>query len=369
MVKRLLLLGGGHAHVDFLAGMAAHRLKSWEVHLIAPTTRQIYSKMLPGWIAGDYPLSACTFSLAKLCERAGVVQHETQEAAVDMAKRLVYCADGSVHWFDALSIDPMRLPFISEPVGQITHALHSHLSEHFISRWSLLVDRMLSKCRRFHLVVLGADTAGVELVLAIHRRAVVEGWSHLYLTLVGSEDLPLAGANLAARRHAAKLLSQRCIQWQGNCKPWELGEGRLTVNQQPTIDFHACIVAANFPSLDWPMHSGLTTDRQGQIVVGSTLQSASHPHVFACGETASYSSCKHDVESCAALSCGALSEKLRAYCEGRQPKNWAPSKQTLQVIGTGGGRAMASFAGWSWSSPWLWRWKDCANRRYLRKLS
>ena len=55
-MKRLLLAGGGHAHVGVLQALAARPLQDTEVTLVTPAARQIYSGMLPGWIAGHYAL-------------------------------------------------------------------------------------------------------------------------------------------------------------------------------------------------------------------------------------------------------------------------------------------------------------------------
>ena len=70
-MKRVVLLGGGHAHVRVLADLAERPLSGWEVHLASPYRRQIYSGMLPGWIAGHYPIEACAIALDRLAGRAG----------------------------------------------------------------------------------------------------------------------------------------------------------------------------------------------------------------------------------------------------------------------------------------------------------
>ena len=69
-MKRLVLLGGGHAHVKVLDDLAERGPPGWEVHLVAPYRRQIYSGMLPGWIAGHYPLEACAVPLDELAALA-----------------------------------------------------------------------------------------------------------------------------------------------------------------------------------------------------------------------------------------------------------------------------------------------------------
>lgn len=75
-MKRLPL-GGGHAHVKVLADLAEQPLAGWDVHLISPYRRHIYSGMLPGLVAGRYPIEACAIRLDALAGRAGVAFHET----------------------------------------------------------------------------------------------------------------------------------------------------------------------------------------------------------------------------------------------------------------------------------------------------
>ena len=47
--RQLLLLGGGHAHVQVLEALAREPLAGAQVTLVTPFARQIYSGMVPGW--------------------------------------------------------------------------------------------------------------------------------------------------------------------------------------------------------------------------------------------------------------------------------------------------------------------------------
>ena len=47
-MKRLVLLGGGHAHLAVLKDLAERPLDGWQVQLVTPFRRQLYSGMLPG---------------------------------------------------------------------------------------------------------------------------------------------------------------------------------------------------------------------------------------------------------------------------------------------------------------------------------
>ncbi|MEY2653837.1 MAG: hypothetical protein RLZZ524_865, partial [Pseudomonadota bacterium] len=223
-MKRLVLLGGGHAHVKVLERLAAAngpghdagpgRAAGWTVELISPYRRQIYSGMLPGWVAGHYPIEACAIDLDGLCRRAGVDFAVTAGIGLDLARREVVGADGIARPWDLLSIDTgpvagQRLP------GSLTQALSIRPIEHFIAAWPGLVERIRAASGPFELRLLGAGAGGVELAFAIRHRAEVEGWSGLRLSLIGSADLPLPGAPLRARQQIRHLLARRGIGWHG----------------------------------------------------------------------------------------------------------------------------------------------------------
>ena len=71
-MKRLILAGGGHAHLHVLKALSARRWPGVEVWLVTPTLRQIYSGMVPGWMSGHYALEQCAAPLEPLARAAGV---------------------------------------------------------------------------------------------------------------------------------------------------------------------------------------------------------------------------------------------------------------------------------------------------------
>ena len=60
-MKRLVLVGPGHAHLHVLEALARAPLPEVETVLVSLGPRQLYSGMLPGWIAGDYALEQLSF--------------------------------------------------------------------------------------------------------------------------------------------------------------------------------------------------------------------------------------------------------------------------------------------------------------------
>ena len=69
-MRRLVLLGGGHAHVHVLKAIGDALDPTVSVTLVTPVERQVYSGMLPGFLAGHYALEDCGIDLIPLAARA-----------------------------------------------------------------------------------------------------------------------------------------------------------------------------------------------------------------------------------------------------------------------------------------------------------
>ena len=367
-MKRLVLLGGGHAHVKVLADLAERPLAGWDVHLVSPYRRQIYSGMLPGWVAGHYPIGSCAIALDTLAAKAGVAFHETAGLSLDTTANEIACADGTRLPFDLLSIDTGPLPAIDQLPGSAEHGLPVRPIEHFVLAWPGLVDRMLGRCRRFDLVILGSGAGGVELALAAQYRAMTDGWSHVHVTLVGSDELPLEGSAGGARRRVARILAQRGLTWLGERRAVRLEASEIEFERGPSLGFDACLVVTGAAAPAWPRAAGLATDERGFIRVGRTLQSVSHPHVFAAGDVAAYVDARPKSGVYAVKAGPVLSENLRAVCEGRAPRGWTPQRRALYLISTGGRYAIALWGPWSAGGAWVWAWKDRIDRAFVRRF-
>ena len=104
-MKRLVLVGGGHAHVHVLKAIGDALDSTVSVTLVTPVERQVYSGMLPGFVAGHYALDECGIDLGALAERARALVVRSSASLVNPAMREVICANGEVVPYDVLSID------------------------------------------------------------------------------------------------------------------------------------------------------------------------------------------------------------------------------------------------------------------------
>ena len=88
-IKKLLLLGAGHAHVHVLSRLAQNRPADLDVTVITPYPYQTYSGMTPGFVAGRYSEQDCQIPLEPLIKAAGAKWVRARCTGIDAAERRV----------------------------------------------------------------------------------------------------------------------------------------------------------------------------------------------------------------------------------------------------------------------------------------
>lgn len=361
-MKRLVLLGGGHAHVHVLDALANTPLDDVEVTLITPYRRQIYSGMLPGWIAGHYQLDQCAIDLTRLSDRAGCRFVQTRAVGLDLNGCSVLCEDGTLASFDWLSIDVGPVTAHQSIDGASSHALQVRPIEAFIGGINHLLP-LLHDNPTSPIAIVGAGAAGVELAFALRHR-----FSATPIALIGSDALPLDGLPPLLRRRTLKLLRKKQIEWIGERRAQRITGNGVELNDGTTVSAGHVLQVTGAAAQSWPAAAGLATDERGFIQVNACLQSPSHPHVFAAGDIAAYHDPRPKSGVFAVRAGPPLAENLRAATAGKPLVPWTPQRRALYLISTGDHHAMAAWGPFGWWGNWVWRWKDRIDRHFMARF-
>jgi pyridine nucleotide-disulfide oxidoreductase family protein len=366
-VKRLLLVGGGHAHVHVLRALAGARLPGTEVTLVTPYARQMYSGMVPGLVAGHYAEPQVVIPLLPLARDAGVRWVEASAVALDAAARTVTLKDGQVIGYDVASIDTGATLARDAIPGAREHALFVRPIEHFVRLLEPL-DGLVAR-RAIDLVVIGAGAAGFELALAFAHRLRRQGDGRSRVAIVTGGPPPLAGypasviarGAAALRRHGVAVLPAACVAV-------EAGVVRLAGGARVACDAPVVAIGTGPPA--WLSGSALRLDDQGFVATGATLQSLSHPEVFAAGDCASRPDAPHPKSGVHAVRAGPpLAENLRRFIGGGTLQPHRPQQRTLNLLSCGEQSAIAAWGPWSAQGRWVWWWKDRIDRAFVARYS
>jgi selenide,water dikinase len=131
----------------------------------------------------------------------------------------------------------------------------------------------------------------------------------------------------------------------------------------------APVVALGTSPPPWLATSGLALDEAGFIATGPTLQSLSHPEVFAAGDVAARPDAPHPRSGVYAVRAGVpLAFNLRRFTAGGALQAYRPQRHSLNLLACGDGRAIGSWAGWTFEGRWVGAWKDRIDRAFVARF-
>lgn len=105
MKKKLLLLGGGHAHLETLAAVDAIQKRGHEVTVVAPSPHHHYSGMGPGMLGGTYTPEEIRFDTKAMVTRRGGRFVQGRAVAIDAPEKTVRLETGQCLRYDVLSVN------------------------------------------------------------------------------------------------------------------------------------------------------------------------------------------------------------------------------------------------------------------------
>ncbi len=362
----LVLLGGGHAQVAVLRQFAMSPLPGLRLTLVTPEIRTAYSGMLPGFVEGKWSDQDFHIDLARLAQMANARLILDRAIGIDTSTRQLHFAARPSIPFDMLSINIGGQPDIDAIQG----ARGNVIPVKPINQFQQQLDRLFVGPPLRRLAIIGGGAAGGELSLSLSRRWLSKYGQRPRMALFTQSTrlLPkMAGA--AATRLASALRAVDCALHLGQSVT-RVTKNTLTLEDGSIHDFDACFLVSAVAPAALVADSGLAVDERGFIAVTPTLQSCSHPTIFASGDIASLSPESRPKAGVFAVKAGPiLGHNLRQYALGGRLRAWRPQRRYLALIGTADGSAIAvhgNFA--SKSRLWLYL-KNWIDRRWMAKYT
>ena len=404
IVKDLVLAGGGHSHVIVLKRFGMKPMPGVRITLVCRDVETPYSGMLPGLVAGHYAHDDVHIDLGPLARFANARFYHDEVVGLDTVERKVICRNRPPVPWDVLSIDVGSAPRTRDVPGAEGAVVPVKPIGGFVARWNALVKRVLAGEGPVRIGVVGAGAGGVEMVLAMRHglrtrlREAGGNPDRLSFDLFTGANEVLPRNPRRVRAAFARVLAERGVRVHLDARidrvtPGALhaagltggaalgaGDGTASEAGYPCV-LHAAggavheldevlwVTAAG--AQEWLGDSGLATDEGGFVAVHPTLESTSHPGVFAAGDCAAVLAHPREKAGVFAVRQGpALEKNLRRALRGRAPRPFRPQRRYLSLVSTGERRAVATRGGaLVLEGDWVWRWKDWIDRRFMRKFA
>ncbi|MDA1075310.1 MAG: selenide, water dikinase SelD [Proteobacteria bacterium] len=352
-VADIILIGGGHSHVQVLKSFGMNPLPGIRLTLITREANTLYSGMLPGYVAGHYQRSDIHIDLGPLTRFARSRLIVDEVVRLDAESRMLHLANHPPMRYDFLSINIGAQPqptanfgVAVKPIGQ------------FLPYWEAESARLQDGDS---VVLIGGGAGGVELAMAM--REVLP--PAVQVTIVCRSLL--AELPQAAREICIQALAEKQIQMITDDEPQSLDDGVLQTAGGRSVKADQVYWVTGVAASEWPGKAGLQVDDLGFIKVDQHLRSLSHPEIFATGDIAHLTDQERPKSGVFAVRAGPyLADNLRRAALGRRLRTFRPQQHFLKLLSLGDRKAVGSRGRRVVSGAWVWRWKDWIDRRFMR---
>jgi len=273
VMKRLVLLGGGHSQVEVLRQWVMHPQPDTALTVVSRDLLAPYSGMLPGFIAGHYRYEDCHIDVRPLVKAAGARVCQSEIAGLDLDNGKIICPDRPDVPFDVLSINTGSRPDMEGIPGVKEYALAVKPVDIFIQGWERILAEALSSEGTYRLLIVGTGAGGVELALTMRYRLTSEAKAlgqdpaRFHLSVITRSDEILTTHNRSVQRRVLRALEHAAIKVHYRETVVSVEPTHLTVEEGKRHDFDALIWVTQASAPEWVKASGLATDDRGFILV------------------------------------------------------------------------------------------------------
>lgn len=366
MPGKLLLAGGGHAHMMVLAALRRFIGKGHQVTVIQPSPFHYYSGMGPGMLGGTYSPGEIRFATRHVVEKQGGTFLLDRVDRVDPAASTAYLESGAAVPYDVLSFnigshvpgeriaDSRERIFTVKPIERLYEARQ------------LILE--LAAHKPITVGVVGGGPSAVEIAGNVWGLVHGHGLKPVTIQVFARSPL-MAGFPEGVRDRADRSLRQRKIEIIEQCEVSRIEAGGVTIQGSRFVPLDVIFVAVGVRPSPVFRKSGLSTGPDGGLVVNRCLQCVDYPNIFGGGDCIHFRDQPLDkVGVYAVRENPVLLHNLAAALDGGSLKAFDPGGDYLLIFNLGDGTGIFRKKFLLFNGRPAFRIKDFIDRRFMKKF-
>ena len=374
--KELLLIGGGHSQLFVLEAFAHDPEAKVNITLVSPQRHTPYSGALSACLAGFIPQNKLFIDLSALAKKANATFIQAELSSVDTEEQLIHLSNHSSLAYDYLSLNTGSLPQAGLITGAEENTVGVKPIENFLQRWNVIQAQCgESLTTPIKIGFIGAGVAGCELAITITntlKNTLLEQKGDpdlIQVHLFADNPEPCPALPESFRKKVLKAFNDSGVYFHPEEAVTEIQKQILvTNNSQYKFDEIFLTTTAQAPA--WAKESGIETDINGFIVVNESLQSTSHPNIFATGDIATMKNSPRPKSGVFAVRQGKpLAYNLRMVLQNKPLQSYKPQSKALVLMSTGRKNVLATRGNWSAQGRVWWWLKNALDENFLKRFN
>ena len=362
--KHLVLVGGGHAHIETLLYLNEFTRRGHRVTLISPSPYHYYSGMGPGMLSGIYRPREVRFHVRKMVEDRNAAYLGDAVESIDPSGHSLSLRSGQKIRYDIVSFNTGSEIATGSvvasgadiyPVKPISNLLKARNQ---ILNWR--------PDRREHIVVAGGGPAGVEIAS--------NAWKIISDHRIDAGITLISGSSLMEQfPQRVKDLCRESLQRKGiriiEGNPLKALEKNVALlGDAQGIPFSIAFLATGVRPSPIFRDTGLLTSDDGSLLVNEHLQSVSHPEVFGGGDCIQIKGNPLPKVGVHAVKEGMLlRSNLISALEGERLSSYTPQRHYMLIFNMGDGRGILWRNGLAVEGRFAFSLKNHIDKGFMKK--
>jgi len=362
--KRLVLIGGGHAHMVTLANLQHFTEKGYDVCVIQPSDYHYYSGMGPGMLGGTYKPEDIRFATRKVVEQKGGRFIQDKAVKIDPIRQIVTlmdsdeevgydvvsCNAGSYVPRDTISTESPEI-FTAKPI------------ESLLAAQKKIIEA--SRHAPIHVAVVGGGPSSVEIAGNVQQLGQRMTDHPPEISIYAGRAL-LSGKPTKIGRLARQSLRKRGITVIEGTYVENIEPGKITLADGSSRPADIIFPAVGVRPSPLFADSGLPVGEDGGLLVNKYLQSTGYENIFGGGDCISFQPAPLDkVGVYAVRQNPILYHNLMAFLQGNTLQSFEPGGKYLLIYNLGNDEGV--FCKWSviFGGRLAFKIKDYIDRKFI----
>ena len=364
MAKRLVLIGGGHAHIVTLANLARVTEKVHQVTVIQPSAYHYYSGMGPGMLSRIYKPAEIRFATRHVVEKQGGTFVLGKAVRIEPLTKTVSMEDGTSVGYDVLSCNAGSYV----PRTGLSEESENIYSVKPIEKLLKAQGRLLELCARKDITVgvVGGGPSAVEIAGNVWRLLKDQG-KHKGRILIFAGRRLMNRLPEPIRRRAHRSLLARGIEIIESSYVKAVHASQLVLESGAAYDLDFVFMALGVQPSRLFADSHLPIGPDGGLRVNEYLQCVGHPEIFGGGDCIHFEKRPLDkVGVYAVRENPILYHNLMASLEGQPLRAFDPGGDYLLIYNMGDGTGILKKKSVVFGGRVAFLIKDYIDRRFMK---
>lgn len=365
-MAKLVLLGGGHAHMTILANLDRITEKGHQAVVVQPSEFHYYSGMGPGMLGGTYEPEDIRFDTRRIVERQGGTFVKDVAVSIDYAASHVNLGNGTRLGYDLLSCNTGS--FV--PVAEISSQKDSIIPAKPIEGLARARKRIVKSLESGSITigVIGGGPSAVEIAGNLRQLANRHTRHPMKIVIFCGRKL-LADSPGWLQVRATRMLNARSVEIHQGRYVADVTDGAITLTDGSSQRFDMIFGALGVRPSPLFENSTLSLGPDKALKVNQFLQSVDSPFIFGGGDCIHFSPRPLDkVGVYAVRQNQLLLNNLLASLAGGGLEPFEPGAGYLLIYNLGGGQGIFIKGPLKFSGVLAFKIKDYIDKKFIRRF-